>query len=373
MTPAGTQKRHTEGLTVRRKQMVNPEGLSTQAELAEDEFARFFECSLDLLCVAGLDGYFKRLNPAWTSRLGWALEELVARPFLDFVHPDDREATTGEVSKLAAGAPTILFENRYRHQDGSYHWLQWNARMPGRELVYATARDITRQKWLEREILKIADREKEHLGRELHDGLCQSLSGIAALSTTLSRRLVANSESTASAEAAEIANLLNETIGQARDLARGLSPIGLNEAPLADTLETLALNVGHLFRVSCTLECDKPFSRLHHGAEAHLFRIAQEAVSNSITHGRADRIEISLTCNDGKGLLSVRDNGIGLPEGASNRDGIGLHTMDYRARLIGGSLKVQRRTQRGTTVTCAFPLPETLDTRESPNHVRNNT
>jgi signal transduction histidine kinase len=108
------------------------------------------------------------------------VEELEGRPFLDFIHPDDREATRAEVARLAAGADTIAFENRYRHRDGGYRWLRWNARpLHGRRRIYATARDVTWQKRLEREVLEIVDREKERLGRELHDGLCQTLAGIA--------------------------------------------------------------------------------------------------------------------------------------------------------------------------------------------------
>jgi PAS domain S-box-containing protein len=354
--------------------MTTMGSLSTQAEQVEEVGAHFFEHSLDLLCVAGLDGYFKRVNPAWTNRLGWTVQELTAAPFLDFVHPDDRTASTTEIARLAAGAPTILFENRYRHQDGSYLWLQWNARLaPEHRLIYATARDVSRQNWLEREILEIADREKERLGRELHDGLCQSLAGVAALSVTLSRRLAASAESAASAAAAEIAQLLNEIIGQARDLARGLGPVGLSEGGLAGALATLAVNVEHLFEISCTLDCDSPFGGLPCEVKLHLFRIAQEAVQNAVTHGRADRIEIGLSGTDKTGVLSVRDNGVGIPEGARNVDGIGLHTMAYRSHLIGGSLEVRRRTPQGTAVICAFPLAAIPDPADRPHDVHTDT
>lgn len=324
--------------------------------------------SLDLLCVAGFDGYFKRLNPAWATELGWSTEELRATPFLTFVHPDDRASTQAEVARLVAGASTVCFENRYRHQNGSYHWLQWSARrVAGRQLIYATARNVSRHKELEREILEVADREKERLGRDLHDGLCQTLAGIAALSATLSRRLVATADFDGSAAAAEIARLLSEAIGEAHDLSRGLGPIGLQVGNLAAALEGLALNIVQLFRVSCTFESEGSVPRLGQEVAAHLYRIAQEAVSNAIAHGRADRIEISLSGTDLDGLLSVRDNGEGLPEEAVQGGGIGLHTMAYRARLIGGSLNVRRLAPRGTAIVCVFPLPEATDTL---NHAR---
>jgi len=345
--------------------MANLETPSASAQQLEDELARFFAQSLDLFCIAGMNGYFKSLNPAWVACLGWTDEELKAKPFLDFVHPADREVTRAEFATLLEGADTILFENRYRHRDGSFRWLQWNARpVPGTNLIYATARDVTQQKRLEREILEIVDREKERLGRELHDGLCQSLAGIAALSATLSRLLAATSESAASATAAEIGKLLNETVQQARDMARGLGPLGLNEAGLDGALEALAGSVRYLFSVGCTLECDHPILRPHLEVEAQLFRIAQEAVNNAIIHGKADHIELSLSSKGGEGLLSIQDNGVGMPAETPHPVGVGLHTMAYRARLIGGSLEVRRRTPRGTAVDCVFPPSGAPDGRE---------
>lgn len=333
--------------------------LSEQTEQTESEFAHFFAQSLDLLCIAGFDGYFKRLNPAWTRQLGWTREMLAARPFLDFVHADDREATLAEMASLAKGSETISFENRYRHRDGSYRWLRWNARpVPGSARIYAIARDFTREARLEKQILDIADREKYRFGQELHDGLCQNLSGIAALSSTLSKKLATISGSAAAA-ADEITQLINETIREARDVARGLGPIGLKEAGLEGALETLSVNTERRFGVACNLSTNGSFPRLSQDIEVHVFRIAQEAVSNALTHGQAGQIDIGLTARDQAGLMSVLDDGVGLPAEKNRLDGIGLHTMAYRARLIGGSLEVVRRSGRGTKVSCTFPLRQT--------------
>ena len=353
----------------RQRPVATRKSPAARTEPTGGEFARFFDQSLDLLCIAGLDGYFEYVNPAWTADLGWSLEELKDRPFLDFVHPDDHAATRAEVGKLARGLETIVFENRYRHQDGSFRWLQWNARLePERLRIYATARDVTRPRQLEREVLEVVDRERERLGIEIHDGLCQSLAGIAALSATLSRRLAAASDPAGSAASREITKLLNESIAEAHDLAHGLGPIGITEGSLDGALENLALNVRHRFEVSCTLAWDPSFAGLRREAETHLFRIAQEALNNAVTHGRPRRIEIRLTSENGKGLLTVRDDGAGLPEEPRNPRGIGLHAMAYRARLIGGSLEVRRRARGGTVVTCAFPVPEDPGARENPEH-----
>ena len=122
------------------------------------ELDRFFMLSLDMLCVAGMDGYFKRLSPAFHKTLGYTTEELLARPFLDFVHPDDRPATLAEIEKLGRGVPTIQFENRYRCQDDSWRWLSWKVQPIVEEsLLYATARDITEHKRSEGHLTEVVD------------------------------------------------------------------------------------------------------------------------------------------------------------------------------------------------------------------------
>jgi signal transduction histidine kinase len=223
----------------------------------------------------------------------------------------------------------------------------------------------------QREVLAILDREKERLGRELHDGLCQTLAGISALSATLARKLARScataADQTAAADAAaEIAQLLNAAIGEARDMARGLGAVGLSEGGLETALANLALDVRHLFRASCAFACDQLLGRLDREAERHLFRIAQEAVNNAVAHGKARRIEIRLGAQGGEGVLTVLDNGVGMPESLRPPDGIGLHNMTYRARLIGGRIEVRRRSRGGTTVLCAFPLSGRSGTRETP-------
>jgi PAS domain S-box-containing protein len=133
---------------------------------AEEEVSRFFSVSLDLLCIAGFDGYFKRLNPAWETTLGFSTAELTSKPFMDFVHPEDRATTLAEAAKLAAERTQLInFANRYLCADGSYKWLVWNATSDQR-FIYAAARDVTDEKLAQEEIRNL-NAELEHRLAEL--------------------------------------------------------------------------------------------------------------------------------------------------------------------------------------------------------------
>lgn len=138
-------------------------------EAGNGQLDRFFTLSLDLFCVAGFDGYFKRLNPAWTRTLGYSIEELLRIPYLDLIHPGDIERTRAEARKLETGAETVFFENRYRCKDGNYRILVWNAApLPEEQLIFAAARDVTELRTLqEARIAALGQQESERRFREL--------------------------------------------------------------------------------------------------------------------------------------------------------------------------------------------------------------
>ena len=127
--------------------------MSTWVQEDEEVLQQFFGASLEMLCIAGFDGYFKRLNPAWSKTLGYTEEELMSRPYIEFVHPNDRDATKVEAQKTTGGKNVVWFQNRYRCRDGSYRWLQWRA-VPDEErgLIYAVARDVTEQRRTEEKL-----------------------------------------------------------------------------------------------------------------------------------------------------------------------------------------------------------------------------
>lgn len=136
------------------------------SEDSTDPLDRYFAVSIDMLCQLGFDGYFKRLNPAWERALGFTIEELESRPFIEFVHPDDRERTLEQNTRVRAGGQALGFENRYLCKDGSYRWLLWNAAAElGEDVIYSVARDITARKH--------AEEERERLVRELRAALAE--------------------------------------------------------------------------------------------------------------------------------------------------------------------------------------------------------
>ncbi len=136
----------------------------TARKLAEMERDRFFTLSLDLLCIADFDGYLKRLNPSWTQVLGYSEAELLAKPFLEFIHPDDRENTIKEVDKLGQGGITISFENRYLSKSGAERWFSWSAvAYLEQKSIYAVAHDITEQKKAAEQLKQLADSQSQLL------------------------------------------------------------------------------------------------------------------------------------------------------------------------------------------------------------------
>jgi two-component system CheB/CheR fusion protein len=139
-------------------------------------------------------------------------------------------------------------------------------------------------------------------------------------------------------------------------MARGLQPVTLEASGLVAALEELATKVEHMFHVSCMFVCDGPVLVHDNLVATHLYRIAQEAISNAVKHGRAKTIMIDLTADARQLRLVITDDGVGLGRAASDGKGIGLHTMQYRARLIGGSVEVGPGESRGTSVVCRVPL-----------------
>ena len=204
----------------------------------------------------------------------------------------------------------------------------------------------------ERQLLEVSEREQQRIGQDLHDGLCQRLTGIAYMASDLQARLGRKSLPE-TAIAARIAELSRETSVQARQIARGLNPVKVGSVGLIAALNELAASIRSMFSIVCRFECRHRILLRDHEMAVHLYRIGQEAIHNAITHGKASEIVVSLSREPEGIVLSVKDNGRGLSGVSSSGDGMGFENMSYRARAIGAQLEFAPRERGGTIMKCA--------------------
>lgn len=207
---------------------------------------------------------------------------------------------------------------------------------------------------LQQEILHISEQEQQRIGRDLHDDLGQQLAGLSIMATMLSRSLASRAAPEVS-EAARISELLKKAVSMTRSLARGLHPVVAEPDGLVSALHDLAARMTSLFHIDCQFEAVGPVQMNDNAAATHLYRIAQEAVSNGVKHGRAKHVRLGL-CSDAETLtLTVRDDGGGIGTLDPQRQGMGLRIMHYRAGMIGATLAIEGRRSGGTRVTCTLP------------------
>ncbi|HVV72879.1 MAG TPA: PAS domain-containing sensor histidine kinase, partial [Verrucomicrobiae bacterium] len=295
---------------------------------------------------------------------GYALDQIIGRPL-------STVASLARVQqRLSSGLPEgarFLEEiSTYQTPQGE-RWGEWRVGLvqdkAGKNAHWLIIfRDITQRKHLEKEVLEISDQEQRRLGQDLHDGLCQHLAGIELMSQVLEQKLAGRSKQDA-ARAGEIAGHVREAIAQTRSLARGLSPVTLESEGLASALRELASNTEKMFGIGCTVVSPGPGEILAAAVSTHLYRIAQEAVSNAIKHGKATEVQIRLESQGTQVILSVTDNGSGIASRPPKAQGMGLRIMDYRAGMISGSLSIAKNPQRGTTVQCVVPASMRSDSK----------
>jgi two-component system CheB/CheR fusion protein len=208
---------------------------------------------------------------------------------------------------------------------------------------------------LEEELLNISSNEQRRIGQDLHDGLCQHLAGVEFKTAALARQLA--HDPVKGGHAASIVELIRNGARQAWMLARGLSPVTLESHGLMSALRELAANSGKLFQITCRFDCPRPVLVPNNAVATHLYRIAQEAITNAVKHGHARSVVVSLSRTRNSATLAVTDNGTGLPRDFRTVQGMGLRIMKYRADTIGATLTIECAKRKGTNVLCQFKLP----------------
>jgi PAS domain S-box-containing protein len=306
-------------------------------------------------------GRIVRFNRACERATGCSLAEVEGKHLWDlFMALEDSERFRTIFERLKQGELPDDYESYWVNREGGRRLIAWSSTLLRAEdgavtHIIATGIDVTERKRLSDAVLEVGASEQRRIGQDLHDGLGQHLTGIAFMSKALEQKL-ADQSLPESRDAAKIVRLVNEAIDSTRKLARGLLPVVSEAEGLMSALQQWADEVEDRFGISCWFQCIEPVL-MHDGVVAtQLYHIAQEAVNNAIKHGGARHVVIRLGALPGTGSLTIQDDGSGIPEVFRAHQGMGLRIMGYRAKMIGGSVEIQRGPERGTVVTCLFPL-----------------
>lgn len=328
------------------------------AEKAQLHYAVLVESSDDAIIGKTLDGEITSWNRGAEHIFGYSRKEAVGRPIAFLIPEDLKDEEPGILAKIRHGESVDHYETVRRRKDGRLIHISVTVspiRDADGKIIGASkvARDITERKRLETEISEISNREQQRIGQDLHDGLCQELTGIELMCQVLEQKLAAKSKSHAK-QVGEIGEHIRQAIAHTRKLARGLFPVELEKNGFMSALHELADHFGKLFRIECRFECAAPVFIRDNVAATHLYRIAQEAINNAVKHGKAKRVVISLRPENDKIIMAVVDNGIGFSNKNREGSGMGLHTMKYRAGVIGATFEVRSETKTGATISCMF-------------------
>jgi signal transduction histidine kinase len=226
-----------------------------------------------------------------------------------------------------------------------------------RRIFSSIIRDLSERKRLEREVLEVSAQEQQRIGQELHDGLGSHLTGVAMSCRALARRLE-QGRPLQQEDMEEIATLVQEGAQQARLLSRGLNPVKISNQGLQTALRELATTMQKLSGVPCLFHSEGEIPPQDAETTLHLYRIAQEAVNNALKHAKAEHIWIRLAYKTQSIVLTVDDDGRGLPASLENVEGIGRRVMQHRAHLIGATFKLEEAPGGGTRALCLLPLNE---------------
>jgi PAS domain S-box-containing protein len=328
-----------------------------------------FDLALDLIVIVGFDGCFKRVNPAFERTLGYPLRDLLSRPFLDVIHPQDVPWLRNMFDDFVRGDrdDMIGVEHRVTCSDGSVRWLQSNSRViPERGVVFAVARDVTDRRRAEAElrdahrmveasraelaasrarIVAATDDERRRVVRDLHDG-AQARLVHTIVTLKMARRAVENGEEGA-------LDVLTEALGNAegaqaelRELAHGILPLALTRGGLRAGVEMLAS------RTTVPVQNGVSVGRLSPAVEATAYFVVAEALTNITKHARARHAEVTAQITDGTLSVHVRDDGIG----GVRPDGSGLLGLADRLAALDGRLRVESPADGGTLIAAAIPI-----------------
>lgn len=319
---------------------------------SHERFRLLFERSMDAILISDDEGKIIEANSAACKLLGYSHDDLLEMRMSDLL--------TSKSGNIANHLQNQSFgELSFSLRSGEKRFAEFSACQFAPNLNLNILRDITERRDLEKEIQEISEKEQRRLGQDLHDGLGQSLTGISFLTKVLQQKLAAK-KAAEEKDAALIVKLIKDSLLQARELARGLCPTVLDTNDIQAALEQLSENLKKYFAVASSANCDPAIKIKDNAVAVHLYRIAQEATTNAIKHGKAKKIWIRLSRENEVIVLQVKDNGVGFAAGGIKDKGMGLRVMQHRARMIGATLDIDGKKNEGTTVTCRLGQKITL-------------
>lgn len=353
------------------------------AQEVEDERDRLFNLSLDMLAIGDLDGRLRQVNPAWVRILHWSRDDIMARPFPQLIHEEDRDRALGVLDELRAGHPVRDLELRTLCRDGTHRWLAWSSYpLLARETVFTVARDITERKHAERKLQRyqrrlqqlanqlatVEERQQRRLAEILHDTLAQELfAAQAKLSLLQYPERLPDPE----VVRREVAEILDQASELTRALTFELFPPALYEVGLDAALEWLCRSFHRTRGLRCRFECDGEPPDLTQRQRTVLYQGARELLSNVYKHAGAELAEVRLHMDPGLVRLQVDDDGCGFDladlavnssDGAGEErelGGFGLFNLRERLGQLGGHLDVGASPRSGARVTIRLPVTDT--------------
>jgi two-component system sensor histidine kinase EvgS len=365
----------------------------TARKEAEDQLNTFFALSLDMLCISGADGYFKRINPGFTKTLGWSEEEILSRPFLDFVHPDDHAATLREVERqVSAGESVLHFENRYLHKNGSWRILSWRSVPHGEGLMFATARDVTEAKAIEQALVaakekaEFASRAKDSFLATMSHEIRTPLTGMLGMLELLSLTpLDAEQRSTLDAawdSGRGLLRIVSDILDWSR-IEEGKLELSLRATSVPQLLQEVVNTYSRVASAKNLVlwqHADARLAAAHIVDPLRLSQVLNNFVSNALkfTHqGEVElRAELEGSHESGETIrFSVRDTGAGISREVQERlfqrfrqespdtarlyggTGLGLAICRRLAEMMDGQVDLASEPGRGSTFSITLTLP----------------
>ncbi len=338
---------------------ITPQKQAVQNLWQKSQFyeALFRDASVMIL-ILDAQGIIRGVNRAAERISGFRADELRGQVVWNLynLEPTQAELARERIEQLLSGeADWIADPFRFRRKDGSICHAEAQTSILHRpdgspDGFVTTAVDVTERMRLESELVRVVEDEQTRIGNDLHDGLGQMLTGAAAMLEMLNQGL----EGRQRQDGERVYEILRETVREARRISHGLSPAAVRNRGLAGGLLLLAEHANAGGQIQCITEIDTSVRALDAVQETHLYRIAQEALSNAIRHSKSDLVKITLARHDGDCVLEVRDRGIGFDPNGAKSDGIGLRVMRHRANIIGARLNIDSAPGWETVVRCRF-------------------